>query len=224
MIKGAIFDVDGTLLDTMDIWSKADEIYLSQKGFKATNELSKLFSTLTMQKSLEYMKNHFHIDDSIDQMLHDILTIVQEFYLHKVTLKPYFHEILDFFENHHIPMIIATSNQKNLIEQTLQRLQINKKFINILTSDEIGSNKSDPAIFYKACYYLNSYPSETLVFEDSLHAIKTAYNHHFQVVSIYDDFSKNEVELIKENSHFHLHFNKDYEDFFTYLNQSLEKR
>ena len=214
MIKGVIFDVDGTLIDSMGIWSQVDAMYLEKHGFQATEELSRQFSTMTMESSLQYMKDTFHIKDSIEIMLHDILSLVRDFYLHKVSLKSGMKELILTCHKNHIPMMICTSNEKSLIYETMERFGLADYFMYILTSDEVGSGKDNPEIYYKACQYMNSKPENTYVFEDAIHAASCAYKNHFQLIGVYDDYSQMYEKKIKEMS---VHFIKEEKDIYPIL-------
>ena len=132
-MKGAIFDVDGTLLDSMAIWTKADTIYLARHNIIATEELSRLFFNMTLEKSIAYMHDELHIPDSPALIKHDLLKIVEDFYENEVELKDHMYDIIQKFKAKHIPMVIATSNTKSIIEKALSRLNVMDDFTYILT-------------------------------------------------------------------------------------------
>lgn len=197
MFKGAIFDLDGTLIDSIGIWEEIDRRYLAAKGFEATPEMSRMMFGMTMDLSCAYMKELFGIEDSIATMRHDILRLVQDFYLYEVKLKPGALALIQELHRRHIPMAIATSNTKELVLATLESHGILDYFTYVMTSDEVGSSKESPEIYHRASYYLHSHPEDTYVFEDALHAITTAHDAHFHVVGVYDAYSESDEEAIR---------------------------
>ena len=212
-MKGAIFDVDGTLLDSMSIWTKADAIYLARHNITATEELSRLFFNMTLEKSIAYMHDELHIPDSPALIKHDLLKIVEDFYEHEVELKDHMYDIIQKFKAKHIPMVIATSNTKSIIEKALSRLNVMDDFTYILTCDEAGVDKTTPAIYLKAAYYTNSSPSDTFVFEDALHGASSAKEGGVKVVGVFDDYSKDYKHDLMAIADYYLESDEDYQHF-----------
>ena len=112
MIKSAIFDVDGTLLDSMKIWDDAGERYLSSVGKTAENGLSEKLCDMSLTEGAEYMKKQYALSFSTDEIVSGVLKIIEDFYFYEVGLKNDAKEILQFLESNNIKMIIATSSDK----------------------------------------------------------------------------------------------------------------
>lgn len=216
-MKGAIFDVDGTLLDSMSIWTKADAIYLARHNITATEELSRLFFNMTLEKSIAYMHDELNIPDSPATIKHDILKIVEDFYEHEVELKEYMYDIIQALKAKHIPLVIATSNTKSIIEKALSRLNVLDDFVYILTCDEAGVDKTTPAIYLKAAQYTNSSPDQTFVFEDALHGASSAKEGGFKVVGIFDEYSKDYKHELKAIADYYLESEEDYQHFLQHI-------
>ena len=213
-IKGVIFDLDGTLLDSMFIWEDVDRRFLCQHGYKATEEISRALFTLNLEEGILYMKEVFHIEDTPAKMMHDLLKMVEDFYTSEVHLKPYAKEFLEDLKARHIPMCIATSNQKGLVLRALEYLGIEDDFVTVLTCDEAGANKDKPDIYDQCCRYMNTKREETYVFEDALHAIETVSSFGFPCVAIYDEYSKKDKDKIK--TYTNLYF-KDFQEVRNYF-------
>ncbi len=197
MIKSAIFDVDGTLLDSMKIWDNAGERYLSSVGKKAENGLSKKLFKMSLTEGAEYIKKQYALPSSTDETVFGVLKIIEDFYLYEVGLKSGAKEILQFLKSNNIKMIIATSSDKTHIKKAFERLGISEYFTNIVTCSQIGKGKTSPDIYLACADKLGTSPSETLVFEDALFAAETAHKAGFKTVGVYDESSNNDKNRIK---------------------------
>ena len=202
MIKGAIFDVDGTILDSMGIWDEAGIRYLSSKGIEAPKDLGDTLFAMTITEAADYLKEKFALKETTDVIEQGILDTVKDYYYEEAPLKSKVVEILDILKRENIPMVVASSSEKAHIEVAFQRLGILKYFQAIYTCQEVGEGKSSPLIFEKACEELGTNPEETYVFEDALHAIKTAKKAGFRTVGIYDRYSEKDKKRFREQQIF----------------------
>ena len=193
MIKGAIFDVDGTLLDSMGIWKDVGVRYLNSIGIEAEPDLGNILFTMSIQEGVQYVKEHYHLSQEIEEIEQNVLDIISDYYKETAPLKSGAVELLEKLRNSNIPMTIASSNNKKEIEMAFERLEIAKYFDRIFTCEEAGAGKTKPDIYLQAAEYLGSRPEETLVFEDVIHAVRTAKKAGFQVIGIYD-----EVRMIRK--------------------------
>lgn len=197
MIKGAIFDVDGTILDSMGIWDEAGIRYLKSKGIEAPSDLGDTLFTMTIAEAADYLKEKFALKETPDAIEQGILDTVKDYYYEEAPLKNNVAEVLEMLKRNKIPMAVASSSEKAHIEAAFQRLGILKYFQAIYTCQEVGEGKSSPLIFEKACEELGTNPEETYVFEDALHAIKTAKKAGFRTVGIYDRYSEKDQKEIQ---------------------------
>lgn len=200
MIKGAIFDVDGTLLDSMGIWKDVGVRYLNSIGVEAEPDLGTILFTMSIQEGAQYVKEHYHLSQETDEIEQNVLDIISDYYKETAPLKSGAVELLEKLRNSNIPMTIASSNNKKEIEMAFERLEIAKYFDRIFTCEEAGAGKTKPDIYLQAAEYLGSRPEETLVFEDVIHAVRTAKKAGFQVVGIYDEASKDDQEEIQREA------------------------
>ena len=174
MIKGAIFDVDGTLLDSMGIWEDVGVRYLKSIGKEPEANLSQILFPMSIEEGAKYVKEHYELPYAIDEIIEGVLSIVRDFYYYEAPLKEGVKEILAALKEKEISMVIATSSEKDHIEKAFKRLGIDGYFEKIFTCSEVGESKSSPLIYWKAAEYLRTKPEETLVFEDAFHALLTA--------------------------------------------------
>lgn len=200
MIKGAIFDVDGTLLDSMEIWEDVGVRYLNSIGIEAEPDLGTVLFTMSIQEGAAYVKEHYHLSQEPEEIEQGVLDIISNYYKKTALLKSGAKKLLEKLDKHNIPMTVASSNNKKEIEMAFERLGIAKYFDRIFTCEEVGAGKTKPDIYLRAAEYLGTRPEETVVFEDVIHAIRTAKQAGFQVVGIYDEASKDDQEEVRREA------------------------
>lgn len=200
MIKGAIFDVDGTLLDSMGIWEDVGVRYLKSIGKEPEANLSQILFPMSIEEGAKYVKEHYELPYAIDEIIEGVLSIVRDFYYYEAPLKEGAKELLAALKEKEISMVIATSSERVHIEKAFKRLGIDGYFEKIFTCSEVGESKSSPLIYKKAAEYLCTKPEETLVFEDALHALLTAKSAGFHTLAVYDEASEKDQEALKKEA------------------------
>lgn len=194
-IKCAIFDFDGTLFDSMFIWESVGEIYLRSLGKEPKPSLREDVRALSLYQSACYFRKEYDLPLSEEQIMSGINKTIEHFYINEVMPKPYVTEFLDEMKQKGIPMCIATASDRYQIEAALSRCGMSHYFDAIFTCSEVGYGKDEPVIFRKAMEHFNSDRSSSIIFEDALHAIKTAKNDGFTVVSVFDNSEKRQDEV-----------------------------
>ena len=195
MIKGAIFDLDGTLLDSMFIWDTIGEEYLRSLGKEPHEDLKETFMTLTLEEAAEYYREHYGVTLSVKEIVDGVNAMVEQTYRTKVTLKPGISEYLAWLKGNGVRMCVATVTDRYLVEETLERLGVRHYFSEIFTCAEVGFGKDKPIIYQKALEHLGTAKDETYVFEDMLFALNTAKTDGFPTVGIYDRHEAHQDEL-----------------------------
>lgn len=198
MIKGAIFDVDGTLLDSMFIWDELGSRYLESLKLVPEENLSDILFPMTLEESSSYLKKRYKILKSEEEIRDEIVSILKEFYIYEVKLKSGAISCLEMLKEHHIPMVITTIGDVELIQSALSRLGIDSYFQEILTCEQYHTTKHTSLIYQKACECLNLPCSNVIVFEDVLHAIISAKEAGCYVVAMEDESSKKDRTKIVE--------------------------
>ena len=186
MLKGAIFDFDGTLVDSMYIWDTIGEDYLRSLGKEPHEDLKETFMTLTLEEAAEYYRTHYGVTLSVKELVDGVNTMVEGIYRTRVALKQGVADFLAQLKDNGTRMCIATVTDRYLVEETLDRLGILQYFSEIFTCAEVGYGKDKPIIYRKALEHLGTTKNETYVFEDSLFALKTAKADGFTTVGVYD--------------------------------------
>lgn len=202
MIKCAIFDLDGTLVNSMEYWSIVPSKFLENNGIKVEDKksLSDMFLSMSLLESSKYFKETYKFSKSIEEIALEIDRVMEEYYLNNVTLKSGIKELLELLYSKGIKMAIATATDKFLVEEVIEKLGIKKYFDFIITSTEVGSSKKNPLIYQKCAEFFNAKESESIIFEDLPYGIISGNSVGFHTVGLYDKPSKHLQDKIKENA------------------------
>ncbi len=198
MIKGAIFDVDGTLFDSMDAWHNAGYNYLKSLGITADKNIGDLFFSMTMDEVVEYMQENFDVPKDKEVVARGIHDQVEHYYRDLTELKPGALNLLKKMRDKGIPCTIATSTDRFLIEMGLEKAGISGYFVGIFTTTEVGKGKSFPDIFQNAMDLMGTEARDTWLFEDGLYSMITAKAYGMPVVGVYDRVSHEDQDAIRE--------------------------
>ena len=207
MLKGAIFDFDGTLVDSMFIWDTIGEDYLRTLGKEPHEDLKETFMTLTLDEAAEYYRTHYGVTLSVKEIVDGVNTMVEDIYRTKVTLKSGVADYLAYLKENKVKMCVATVTDRYLVEETLERLGIRHFFSEIFTCGEVGFGKDKPVIYQKALELLATKKEETYVFEDLPFALKTAKEDGFKTIGVYDRHEAAQTELKELADYYVLDFN-----------------
>lgn len=199
-MDGVIFDIDGTLLDTMGVWHDAGARYLKTLGIQAEPGLGDLLFEETVESGAVYMIEHYGLDKTVEQVADGIDAEMNQFYFTEAEFKPGARELLEKVKALGIPMTIATSTHRECYEGALKRLGVMDYFPVTFNCTEVGATKSEPKIFYDAAEYLGTEPEHTWVIEDGLYSVRTAKAAGFRTVGVYDSTSEKDQEELKELS------------------------
>lgn len=181
-ITGAIFDMDGTLLNSMDYWAIVPTEYLLLKGITPKEDTNRFFLEVGMKEWHKYQE----IPYSFEEMSKDIYTLMEKYYLKDVKLKDGALDMLKRLKSKGVKMCLATATDKFMVEKVLTRLGIKDYFLTIFTPKDVGKGKRFPLIYEKALEFLGTDKETTYVFEDAYYAINTCYQNGFKVVGVYD--------------------------------------
>lgn len=195
MIRGMIFDFDGTLMDSMSVWESAGAIYLRSLGKEAHKELPQILKPLSLFESACYIKEQYGIPLTAEKIMDGINRTVEEFYFSTAQPKPGVPQWLEELSARNIGMCIATATDRYLVEAALKRCGMRRYFSDILTCTEVGSGKDKPAVFIRAMERLGTPLHNTAVAEDSFHALCTAKAAGFMTVAVYDQYEPRQTQL-----------------------------
>lgn len=197
-LKYAIFDMDGTLLDSMKYWRNA--VYECCSKIIPETEIIMLKDTLsymTSNKSLEYMKNNFGSPLN-DLNMQDILEKVSSHYDNGVPLKVGMGSLLRGLKSKGVRMCVISATPTKYVIKALKNSGIFGYFDFILTVDDFKEGKKNPDIFLEAAKRFNTSPESIALYEDSLYSIKTAKNTGLYVIGVDDVYQKDDKPEIIE--------------------------
>ena len=186
-MKHIIFDLDGTLLDSMQAWKNIGRDFLLKKGITPPSNLRQKMKNLTIPQAAQYFISEFSLALSVDEMVKEIIALVADKYKYEVQLKPYAFEFLEKQKRLGTKMCILTASEPNYIHAALERLAILPFFEFIMTCSQVGLTKQNPQVFHMAMEKLNGTIEDTMVVEDALYAIRSAKEAGFYVVGMEDE-------------------------------------
>ncbi|MDV4152593.1 HAD family phosphatase [Clostridium sp. AL.422] len=192
--EAVIFDLDGTLIDSMGIWSQIDEEYLSSFGYEVPHNLQEEITHLTLTETAIYFKERFNIKDNIEDIISTWHSMALRHYSNDIKLKDNVIPFLTKLKNKGIKIALATSNSIPLLEATLKNNGIYDYFDAISTTEEVEKSKDNPDIYLLSAKKLNIAPEKCLVFEDIVQAVKGAKLAGMTVYAIHDDSSAHQKE------------------------------
>lgn len=208
-IEGAVFDLDGTLLDSSWVWEKVDEKFLGDRGFQVPDDYVDEISPLGAERAAVYTIERFGLNEDKDDIVREWIEMAKKEYATEVVCKPYAKEFLEELHKLNIKMAVATSSDRELFMKTLEREGILKYFQKIVTVDEVERGKGYPDIYEEAARRIKVNPHKCLVFEDILAGVTGASLGEFNVVAVFNEKSKHNWEKIKSISKYSINDYKE---------------
>ena len=197
-IRGAIFDMDGNLTESMHLWIEIGRRYLEGLGYTVSPEQNREMTKMLLEPMALYMQDQFGLTKSQSQIVDEINKIVEPDYFETVVVKPTVVESLEAMQERGIRMCVATATDRHLTEACLKRNGIDRFFSAVFTCGEEHCNKRTSLIYDKARAHLGTSPEETYIFEDTYVSILGAKQSGCRVVALEDRWSEKKRELIKE--------------------------
>ena len=197
LMRNIIFDMDGTLLDSMGMWENLGSIYLTKKGIVPPADLKEVIENKTLEEAAEYFIADLGIEGTVKEVVQEILSLIRDKYYNELQLKPGVKKyVLSEYEKGS-NMCMLTASDRELAIGAMERTSIGLCFKEIFTAETLGLFKRGPVIFLKTCELMGFEPSNTVVYEDALYAVKAAKAAGCHVVAVYDHMNRNDWEEIK---------------------------
>ncbi|MGN1457077.1 MAG: HAD family hydrolase [Acutalibacteraceae bacterium] len=197
-IKAAIFDLDGTLIDSMYVWEKVDHDFLTQRGIPVTQEYIDNVRCMFFETAAKYTIETYHLSESVEQIVQIWLNMARHEYEFNVKLKQGVYQYLEFLKSKNIKIGIATSSNPYLTEPVLEHNGISGFFDTICYTSQVGKSKEFPDIYLYTAKKLGAKPSECVVFEDIVEGISSAKTAGMKTVAVYDNTSENQADILKK--------------------------
>lgn len=188
-IDAVIFDLDGSLVDSMWLWHRIDQEYLGRFGIDVPPDLQPQIEGMSFSETAAYFKERFHIPDSEEKMKADWNRMAWDMYEKEVPLKRGVQEFLDFCRVKTLRLGIATSNSRELVGNIVQVHGLETYFTSIITGCDAGKGKPAPDIYLMAAKELGVKPENCLVFEDIIPGIQAGKAAGMRVCAVEDEYS-----------------------------------
>ncbi len=195
-MAGAIFDLDGTLLDSMPVWQRFGALYLESRGIGAPPGLTETLKTMSLPQAAAFFREAFGFEETQEELLAQFGELLARQYRERVSLKGYVLPFLCRLRSAGVRMCVATATDKAAAGAALERLGAAEFFDFILCCADVGCGKESPAIYLAALERLGTAKAQTVVFEDALHAARTAKAAGFPVVGVFDASSAGDREAL----------------------------
>ena len=197
-MKYIIFDLDGTLIDSMPVWRGTGSGFLKNHNFPVPANLMEVVKTQTIWQTAEWFRTELGVPMEAQDIVDEIVESVVEAYRHTIPLKDGAKEYLEKMAQDGVKMCILTASEADYILPALDRLDIRKYFSCVLTCTELGKFKDDGAAYLAAMELLGGTLEDTVVFEDAHYAVKGAKSVGLRVYAILDEaVRKDDIEKIK---------------------------
>lgn len=197
-MKAAIFDLDGTLLDSMPVWANAGKDILAQMGIQAEKDLGAKLLEMNMTEGAAYMIEKYNLGINTEEMCKKVNHFLSDAYRFTIPQKDGAAEFLKYLKEKGVKTAICTNSDRTLFTPALERLGILDLFDGIFTSTEEKLSKSDPAFFKKVSDFLETAPEHCWIFEDALYAVKVAKAGGYKTIGIFDETSRKNTDEMKK--------------------------
>lgn len=189
-IEAVLFDLDGTLVDSMWMWGAIDVEYLGRHGLTLPKDLQKAIEGMSFSETAVYFKKRFSLPESLEEIKAEWIAMSKEKYAHEVSLKPGAREFLEYLKSHGYKTGIATSNGRELLNAVVEGQGLSPYFQCLMTSCEAGAGKPAPDVYLKVAEELNIDPKNCLVFEDTPAGVRAGKAAGAKVCSIFDLYAR----------------------------------
>lgn len=199
-MKTIIFDMDGTIVDSMGYWRGVVGNYLRQKGIALPMEIQHKTVAMSLEMSLSFLKEHFQLPDSVEVMHRQLGELIADFYATKVMTKPHAEEVLQYARKKGYQLALGTSTSMEYAKICLHKNHLSHYFQELFTSDCLGLPKDDIRFFTKICEKMGTTPQDTILVDDSVIALAAARKAGLRTIAVLDEYSKETWERIREEN------------------------
>ena len=201
-MKAIIFDLDGTLVDSMGYWRRGSRDFMKTKGIDIEDSVQHKMTTMSLNTSLRYLKDYYKLSESFEELYKGFSDTVIDFYSNKVKLKDNALEILKYFKDRDKKIVIGTSTAKHFADIVIKKYGIDNYIEGLYTSDSVGHIKGEEKFFTTITSEIKEDPRDVYLIDDSYLALRTAKSAGLETVGIYDENSKDKWHLVVEENRY----------------------
>ena len=194
--KFAIFDMDGTLIDSMGFWKNLATEYLTARGVtEIPAKILERIKPMTMSESATLFQREFGLAGDVEAEMN---AMMDAHYRNDIPLKPGVREYLENLHRHGVRMCVASATAEHLMESCLTRLGVRAHFEFLISCETVGAGKRSPLVYHEAARRLGSVPKKIAVYEDALYAVQTSKEAGFHVIGVFDSGSAGDWQTIEK--------------------------
>lgn len=197
-MKAAIFDMDGTLLDSMWMWRTVLSRFLEKLDVPNHNEIGEEVYKMSFNDAIDYAATHSNLGMTFDELYDALEKYIFHLYQHEIEIKPYVREYLAYLHEAGVKICLATLTDRYMAEAVLERLDILKYFDYIVTVPEIGKTKDHPDIYEDCLIKTGVDKKDAVVFEDAPYCMKTAHDAGFTCYGVEDPWQNPSEDFIAQ--------------------------
>ncbi|MCI9133868.1 MAG: HAD family phosphatase [Lachnospiraceae bacterium] len=203
-VKTVLFDLDGTLVDSMWMWQEIDVEYLGSLGFTVPENLHEKIEGMSFSETAVYFKETFQVPQSLEEIKSVWISMAVEKYAHEVPFKPGAKNFLKELRRRGIRTGICTSNSRELLQAVVDSLGLDQYIDCFMTACEVRAGKPAPDIYLAVAQRLETHPKDCLVFEDIPNGIEAGLRAGMKVCAVEDTFSLDRKEIIQKMAHYYI--------------------
>lgn len=207
-VDAFIFDLDGTLLNSLGAWENAASNYLKTRGIYLPTDLQRQIEQLSLTDGALLLKERYHFEESPEELVAATIRPVGEHYYHDIPAKTMVPALLSHLRAQGIKMAVATASHADFARGALKRLDLLDYFEFIITCDEVGAGKTDPRVYEEARKRLGVEKARTVVVEDAPYALETAHDAGFKTIGVAEEHYQDKAVQMRKIADLFLDFDK----------------
>jgi HAD superfamily hydrolase (TIGR01509 family) len=196
VFSAAIFDLDGTLIESNSLWERINKHMLQKRGIKYNESLIRKMVVMSFEESADAMRS-LGATETVDELAADMLGTAAYEYRNNIFLKDNVREYLGFLQTKKVKIALATASPRTLFEPVLRNNHIFSCFDAFCTTEDAGRGKDFPDVYITAAAKLGVSPSDCVVFEDVIKGVVSAKNAGMKTVAVYDRYSGEDIVAMR---------------------------
>lgn len=194
----AIFDMDGTIMDSLGIWEKIDNAFLyERRGIAVPEDYVHEIAAMSFSEIANYTKKRFNLPDAPEELMQEWTEMAKDEYAHNVPLKPYVKEYMEFLKEKGKKIVLCTSSPEYFFKPALKNNGIYDLFDGFANTCEAGVGKESPEVYLLAAKRAEAPPEKCMVFEDIINGVRTAKKAGMQTCGVYDERNASRQEELR---------------------------